>query len=216
MRRADVVGGTALLGALLLLGLQGANPARATRITAVLEEHYNRIRTLQAQFIQRYTLGRISRVESGTVYFQKPGKMRWEYESPEKKLFISDGTYVYLYVPGEQRVSRRRLSGAEDWRAPFALLLGRIDFSELFSRVEIKPIHRPGQPAFTQLRGLPKSARQGFEEIWLDVSARWQVMRIEIRQADGGVMEFHFRAWRENHPLAPELFRRPRVPPGTA
>ncbi|MFQ5926087.1 MAG: outer membrane lipoprotein carrier protein LolA [Terriglobia bacterium] len=214
MRSAEALVGTAFVGVLVCLGVLGANPSRATRITAALEEHYNRVRSLQAQFIQRYTLGRTTRVESGTVYFQKPGKMRWEYESPEEKLFLSDGRYVYLYVPSEQQVSRSRLGEAGDWRAPFGLLLGRIDFSKLFSRVEIKPISRPGQATFTQLRGLPKSARQGFAEIWLDVNVRQEVERIEIRQPDGVVMEFHFREWRENLPLAPDLFRL-RVPPGT-
>lgn len=214
MRFAGAWVGTALAVAFLGLGVQGGDPAGETRITVALEKHYNRVRTLQARFIQRYTLGQITRVESGTVYFQKPGKMRWEYDSPEEKLFLSDGSYVYLYVPSEQQVSRNRLRETADWRAPFALLLGRVDFSKLFSRVEIKSSPRAGRRSLTQLRGLPKSRRQGFTEIWFDVNPQRQVERIEIRQPDGGLMEFHFRDWQENHPLSPELFRL-RVPPGT-
>ena len=189
-------------------------PPPEADVVAALERHYNRLRSLQAEFVQRYTLGQTTWVESGTVYFQKPGKMRWEYESPEEKLFLCDGTYVYLYVPAEQQVSRSRLREARDWRVPFGLLLGRVDFFELFSRIEIKPIERPDQPRLTQLRGLPKSARQGFSEVWMDVNVGQQLQRIEIRQPDGSIMEFHFRRWRENPHLAPELFQL-RVPPGT-
>src|SRR5256885_10000771 len=42
--------------------------------------------------IERYTEnGREVRSESGTAYFRRPGKMRWEYEAPEKNLFLVDG-----------------------------------------------------------------------------------------------------------------------------
>lgn len=193
-----------------------ASPAiGGASLTRELAEHYNRLRALQARFIQRYTLGRVTRVESGTVYFQKPGRMRWEYESSEEKLFLSDGRYVYLYVPSERQVSRAQLRESPDWRAPFGLLLGQVNFQRLFSRIEIKPVSRPGQPPLTQLRGLPKSPHQGFTEIWLDVNAQRQLERIEIRQSDGAVIEFHFREWRENPRLPPDLFRL-HVPPGTA
>jgi len=189
-------------------------PGPEPDVVAALARHYNRLRSLQAEFVQRYTLGQTTWVESGRVYFQKPGRMRWEYQSPEEKLFLCDGSYVYLYVPAEQQVSRSRLDVARDWRLPFGLLLGRLDFFALFSRLEIKPIARPGQTALTQLRGLPKSEQQGFREVWLDVNLSLQLQRIEIRQSDGSVLEFHFRGWRENPHLAPELFRL-RVPPGT-
>lgn len=207
--------GTALAVTLSCWCLPGDSRSQDTPLTTALEQRYNRMRTFQARFVQRYTLGQVTRVESGTVYFQKPGRMRWEYDAPEKKLFLSDGAHVYLYVPDEKQVSRSRLSGATDWNTPFALLLGRVDFGRLFSRVEIKPASRPGQRPLTQLRGLPKSSGQGFTEIWLDINARQQLERIEIRQSDGTLMEFHFRDWQENHPLAPSFFRL-RVPPGTA
>jgi len=191
-----------------------STPPAAADVVAALEQHYNRLRSLQAEFVQRYTLGQTTRVESGRVYFQKPDKMRWEYESPEEKLFLCDGTYVYLYVPAERQVSRSRLHAAGDWRVPFGLLLGRVNLFELFSRIEIKPIERAGQPRLTQLRGLPKSAQQGFSEVWLDVNASQQLQRVELRGPDGSIMEFHFRRWGENPHLAPELFRL-HVPPDT-
>lgn len=205
---------TLLASCLACLGLSAAQTPRGADLLEALEQRYNRLRTLEARFIQRYSLGRVTQVESGRVYFQKPGKMRWEYESPEEKVFLADGRHVYLYVPSEQQVSRSPMSESADWRVPFAWLLGRVDFSELFARLEIKPIERAGQSPLTQVRGLPKSARQGFTEMWFDVNAQRQVERIEIRQPDGALMEFHFRDWRENHSLPRRLFEL-RVPPGT-
>lgn len=211
MRRAAfAVAGFCFLG----LALRAAEPAVKDVVRAV-ERRYNQTRTLEADFIQRYTLGSTTLVESGRVYFQKPGRMRWEYESPEKKLFLADGEYAYFYVPEEQQVRRQSLKQAPDWQAAFALLLGRVDLERVLRDVTLVRVHRPEEPARWQLRGRAKSEKQAFEEVWLDLNEAYQVLRIEIRQRDSSLMEFHFRRWRENPPLDPELFRL-AVPPGTA
>lgn len=198
----------------LALALGAAEPSVKDVVRSV-ESHYNRARTLEADFIQRYTQGPTTLVESGRVYFRKPGRMRWDYDSPEKKLFLADGDYAYLYVPEEQQVRRQSLKQAPDWQATFALLLGRVDLERVFRDLELVRVHRPEEPARWQLRGRAKSDRQAFEEVWLDLNDAYQVLRIEIRQRDGSLMEFHFRRWREDQPLDPELFRL-EVPPGTA
>ena len=194
--------------------IAAAEPAVKDVVRGV-ERRYNQTRTLEADFIQRYTLGPTTLVESGRVYYQKPGRMRWEYESPEKKLFLADGEYAYLYVPDERQVRRQSLKQAPDWQATFALLLGRVDLERVLRDLTLVRVHRPEEPARWQLRGRAKSDKQAFEEVWLDLNDAYQVLRIEIRQRDGGLMEFHFRRWRENPPLDPELFRL-AVPPGTA
>jgi outer membrane lipoprotein carrier protein len=40
---------------------------------------------------------------SGVMYFQKPSRMRWQYESPpdQKKEVVSDGTQVWIYIPDD-------------------------------------------------------------------------------------------------------------------
>ena len=180
-----------------------------------LERHYNRVSTLEAEFVQRHTLGATTIVESGRVYFRKGGRMRWEYQSPEEKLFLADGDFAYLYVPNEKQVRRQSIKQSPDWQAAFALLLGRVDLSRVFGRIELVQIHHLDSSARMQLRGQARSPKQPFTEIWFDLNEAYQVLRIEIRQRDGSLMEFHFRNWRENLPLSPELFRL-SVPPGTA
>ncbi len=171
--------------------------------------------TLEAEFVQRHTLGATTIVESGRVYFRKGGRMRWEYDSPEEKLFLADGEFAYLYVPREKQVRRQSIKRSPDWQAAFALLLGRVDLSRVFGRIELVRIHHLDSPARMQLRGQARSAKQPFSEIWFDLNEGYQVLRIEVRQRDGGLMEFHFRNWRENLPLPAELFRL-SVPPRTA
>ena len=59
-------------------------------LAQAVDEHYNHLRSLQAEFTEIYQGSGMERVESGTLWLKKPGKMRWEYRSPEEKLFVGD------------------------------------------------------------------------------------------------------------------------------
>ncbi|HXE74148.1 MAG TPA: outer membrane lipoprotein carrier protein LolA [Candidatus Xenobia bacterium] len=203
-----------LLLCLSSFALSAAETDDAAAAARALERHYNRVSTLEAEFVQRHTLGATTLVESGRVYFRKSGRMRWEYDSPEEKLFLADGEYAYLYVPSEKQVRRQAIKHSPDWQAAFALLLGQVDLKRIFGRLELVEVHHLDSPTRLQLRGRARSPKQPFTEMWFDLNANYQVLRIEIRQRDGGLMEFHFRNWRENLPLSPALFRL-SVPPGT-
>ena len=68
-----------------------ADPALDTLLKGV-ETRYNKAKTLQVIFHEDYTpQGRPKRSESGTLQLRKPGRMRWEYDQPKGKLFVSDG-----------------------------------------------------------------------------------------------------------------------------
>src|ERR1700680_347677 len=97
-------------------------PDLSKTIAHLLEQHYHNARTLRAVFLQRYSEGpRAARVESGTVFFRRPGQMRWEYDSPEQKLFLVDGKTVWFYVPYDHTVTRAPVKESSDWRTPLAL-----------------------------------------------------------------------------------------------
>jgi len=206
------------LASLLVAMSAAASAAQEVDTQAVIggvERRYNNARTLEAEFVQRYTSGANTLVESGRVYFQKGGRMRWEYRTPDEKLFLTDGDFAYLYVPEDKQVRRQGLKQAPEWQAAFALLVGRIDLRKAFDRILVARVHALNSPARWQLRGTPRSDKQAFTEIWFDLNDSYQVLRIEVRQRDGALMEFHFRDWKENRPLDPDLFRL-AVPPGTA
>ena len=112
------------IGALLALApLASASDVQAT--VRALEARYQHAHTLKAIFFERYSDGNGGvAAESGTVYFSRPGRMRWEYESPEQKLFLVDGTNVWFYVPADRTASRAKMKESSDWRTPLALLAG--------------------------------------------------------------------------------------------
>src|ERR1700681_240059 len=117
----------------------------AKAVAQLLEEHYRHVQTLRAVFLERYSAGpREARIESGTVYFRRPGRMRWEYEAPERKLFIADGKTVWFYVPADRTATKAPVKESSDWRTPLALLTGKADLSRLCSRIDL--VSQPGVP----------------------------------------------------------------------
>src|SRR6266478_2419963 len=76
-------------------------------VVARLQARYHSARTLQATFLERYREnGRVVRVEAGTAYFRRPGKMRWDYQAPEKNVFLVDGKTAWFYVPADHTATR--------------------------------------------------------------------------------------------------------------
>src|SRR4029077_7845126 len=145
-------------------------PASITDVKALvhaIESRYSHARTLKAVFFERYSDGNGSaQAESGTVYFSRPGRMRWDYESPERKLFLVDGTNVWFYVPADRTASRAKMKESSDWRTPIALLAGKADLSRLCRKIDVfdpastsgaQPEDRPLQDGNTVLRCTPRN-----------------------------------------------------------
>jgi outer membrane lipoprotein carrier protein len=200
----------------------------AQSVLHALEARYHHAQTLKAAFYERYSDGGTANegsAESGTVYFSQPGRMRWEYESPEQKLFIVDGTNVWFYVPADRTVGRAKVKESSDWRTPLALLTGKSDLSKLCRSIEIldpaKPPtnaaandedseNRPTNAENTVLRCIPKresaDADQEIREVLLESDPESHLVRLIIRQPGNLETEFRFANWQENLSIAETMF----------
>jgi outer membrane lipoprotein carrier protein len=198
--------------------------ARATVLA--LESRYQHARALKAIFFESYTDGNGSiSAESGTAYFSRPGRMRWDYESPEKKLFLVDGTNVWFYVPADHTASRAKLSQSSDWRTPLALLAGKANVSQLCRDVQIVDASAPNGhsaapvPAAgnTLLRCVPRQspASETLREVLFEVNPQAFLVRVVIREAGNATTEFRFGNWQENIDI-PEVEFHFEPPPGVA
>ena len=115
--------------------------------------------TLQATFLERYSEnGKQVRFEAGTAYFLRPGKMRWEYEKPEKNLFLVDGKYVWFYAPADHTATRMPAKKSEDWRTPIAFLTTGMKLSRLCSSVDEAKDTRAGTAGNQVYRCVMRSA----------------------------------------------------------
>ncbi len=194
-----------------------------------MEAHYHRATTLKAHFFEKYSDGNggVS-AESGTVYFSKPGRMRWEYESPEQKLFIVDGANVWFYIPADRTASRAKIGASSDWRTPLAFLTGKSDFDRLCRSLQIvDPAHtdktnsgdHPTNSGDTLLRCAPRlssdAPEQQISEVLLEADSEDRLVRVVIRQPGELETEFRFGGWEENIPI-PETKFHFVAPPGVA
>ncbi len=132
---------------LFLLLLLVTTATDVKNIVHRLETRYHSARTLQATFLERYVEnGRVVRTEAGIAYFRRPGKMRWEYQSPEKNLFLVDGKWAWFYVPADHTVTRVPAKESTDWRTPLALLAGEMKVSRVCARIEPAINEKPESP----------------------------------------------------------------------
>ena len=211
---------SALLFAALLLFVPPGQDAH--KIATAFESRYRHARTLKADFFQSYSDGKGSlSAESGTVYFSHPGRMRWEYESPETKLFLVDGANVWFYVPSDHTATRAKLNESSDWRTPLALLAGKADLAKLCSNLEAAdpaamppPAPAPGDAV---LRCTPRQSpsSEAIRDVLFVIDPGAFLNRIVVREAGNASTEFRFAGWQENVPI-PEVKFHFEPPPGVA
>jgi outer membrane lipoprotein carrier protein len=141
--------------------------------------------------------------------------MRWDYQQPQPKLFLSDGKTLLLYIPEEKQLTRSPLKASDDVRIPFRLLLSRLELRRVFSRLEFAPDVLEHEPADRVLRAYPKKAYQGdYQQVLMVVSPQFDIRRLLVILPDQSSMEFSFDHIGRDVPLRRSLFRF-SPPPGT-
>jgi outer membrane lipoprotein carrier protein len=185
------------------------------------ERTYRTARTLQATFLQRYSEnGREVRSEAGIAYFGRPGKMRWEYRSPEPNLYVIDGKWSWFYVPADHTVTRIRAKESADWRTPLALLAGEMKVSRICAHVTVDgstraaissnvilrcELRRNG-PARRQREGSPIVETAGNWVLFEVNPANGELARILVSDPGGVQVEFRFASWQFDPHLDAKLF----------
>jgi outer membrane lipoprotein carrier protein len=167
-----------------------------------VEERQAAAKDLVARFVQTYRSGMLRRtlVERGKVEVKRPGRMRWEYEEPEKKTFVSDGQRFYFYVPADKQVVIRDQEKARS--LPALLLSGR---SGLLAEFEIEL--EPGPPGRSRLRLTPRNPDPEIARAALEVDGEHRIRVIEVEDAQGNRSVFAFDDIRENVGLPDAVFR---------
>jgi outer membrane lipoprotein carrier protein len=215
------------------------SPAAASRqksqqniqeVIKTVEARYHSSHTLKAIFLERYNEGRLTaRVESGTAYFSRPGRMRWEYESPEQKLFLTDGKTTWFYVPADHTVSRISMKESSDWRTPLSLLTGKASLNRYCKRIDFgdPPHDAPGNVTLrcvpagspdTAKNPQPSNQNNADQALSPDAGGQIQLVILEvdpqtgwlasvtIRQAGGIQMEYRFGKWEGNVEVPETMF----------
>jgi outer membrane lipoprotein carrier protein len=193
--------------------LAGQSTPAATEVAAALQRKYDSIRDFSADFTHQHQSGVLGRKvsESGSVLVKKPGKMRWEYKAPEKKLFVSDGARIYFHDPGSNQVTVSEVPQGDQAASAALFLTGKgnlvRDFSASFIQGE-------GAPPGTYALRLDPRKPQG-EYDWLEIVVDRDtllIQRLTAAEKEGGRSTFLFSRFKENVGIGdkPFVFEIPR------
>ncbi len=197
-------------------------------LVKAMEQKYAKANGLQAVFLERYyDNGRLVRAESGRAYFRKPGKMRWEYEKPEKNLFLVDGKYAWFYTPVDRTATKMPARQSDDLRTPLALLTEGGKLSRVCERVvlakmpaiaegNVPPTNGTGFECILKNEGAKGGAgadRSSAARIFFEITDKGELARVVAQGAGSVETEFSFKEWEFNPTMADALFHF-SLPPG--
>ncbi|ABK44178.1 outer membrane lipoprotein carrier protein LolA [Magnetococcus marinus MC-1] len=176
---------------------QDVPKAEATPHAAVvrLQAFVDGITTMEATFIQRVRSNDSTEIEEsrGRFLALRPGKFRWDYESPEVQHIVCDGKTVWLHEPELQQVTR--ISADRLDRAPAAFLVSKSRIAESFFT---KVVHNEKLDLDTVFLS-PKAEAAHFKEvaITLDKSGQ-EIQFFQVTDTLGNRSYFQFVGMRMN------------------
>jgi len=197
---------SAVLAVLFAADGRAADPT-ASQLAEAVQREYDAVKDFSADFVHTYQGGVLKKqlTERGTVLIKKPGRMRWDYTAPEKKLFVSDGSKVYFYIPADKQVMVSPVP-ADVASTPALFLAGKGRLTGEFtpSFVELPA----GLPAGTRaLKLVPKSKQPDYDWLILAVDPATLAIRgLVTIDAQGGTSTFAFTNLKRNAGLADNQF----------
>jgi outer membrane lipoprotein carrier protein len=187
-----------------------AKPARLELpvVVARVQSRYDQAKDFQARFTQTYSrqvVGRVS-VFAGQVHFKKPGRMRWDYDKPEARLFLSSGQTLWLYEPEERQAFKQDLKTSQ-LPAALAFLMGKGKIADEFE-VTWSNDTRFGRPDDYRLSLRPKQPQSTYKSIVFVVDpGDFSVRESALTDQQGNVNHFVFSDLKINGKVSDEVFR---------
>lgn len=149
-----------LLALILSLSSSGAFAESAQ---AALGHFVSDVQNLSADFkqVQVDERGRVLQTTTGHMWLSRPGRFRWDYQTPYKQLIVCDGHKIWVYDEDLAQVTIRSATATLEG-TPVALLSNRRALTDEFT------VEDAGQSAGAQvIRLKPKSADSDFKAIEL-------------------------------------------------
>ncbi len=183
----------AALAAALLLSAPAAEApvADARSLARKVQAFYETTRDLRGAFVQTYAYAAVGRkqVSRGTVAVKKPGRMRWDYESPSPKTIAVVGSRLVQYEPEVNQAFVDERFDATAMSAAVTFLLGK---GSLEAEFEVSL----GEGGTLVLR--PRKPDPRVETVTLFVGPAGEVTRTQVTDGQGNVNDIAFQDLRRN------------------
>lgn len=180
-----------LLWALCLHGARAGEPAQ-------VQQFFSNLHTLQADFAQQVVDSNNQLLQSsqGRMWIMRPGRFRWDYETPYRQQLVADGEHLWSYDEDLEQVT---VQAAADvlTATPAMLLSGEQPLDDVF-------IIETSDP--DSIRLTPKSDDSNVTGLQL-YFADGLLQRIVAQDSFGNTTTFDFFNLERNLELQPALFR---------
>jgi outer membrane lipoprotein carrier protein len=172
-------------------------------LMARLQRHYQETESFGASFKQTITrVGAPPKDRDGTVYYERPGRIRFEFSDPQPETIVSDGILLHDYDPGLNQVMETPLKNAIKTQAAAAFLLGvgnvQRDFKATLPRAH-------ASDGLTYVLLTPKRGGDPIE-IGLDPHTM-NIMNMRLQDALGNVTALQFSDIETNIPIEASRFQ---------
>lgn len=187
--------------------LRGAEPT-PSELALALQKKYDGIRDFSADFVHTYRGGVLRKAlsETGRLLVKKPGKMRWDYAAPEKKLFVSDGVKIYSYVPADKQVMVGTVPAGDAATTPALFLAGKGNLTRDFT-ASLGEVPKTFPSATRALKLVPRTPQPDYDWLVLLIDPSTLTLRgLETSDAQGGLSTITFDRLKENVGLADKEF----------
>ena len=190
--------------------------AAATKdVVDKVQAFYDKSTSFKADFTQEFTatLHNKKTSSTGTVVFQKPGKMSWRYNEPAGNRIVSNGSRIRVFEVGNKQMYEQPVDKTQ-YPAALSFLTGSGKLTDTFNFTMFNGADMKFPGGFV-LVGEPKTPTPAYKKVLFYVDgATYQVRRVLILDNQGSKNRFDFNKPRINDPVAPTEFDF-EPPPGT-
>jgi len=174
-----------------------------------LQHHYRITNSFSAKFSEEIaTVGAPKRTRQGTVSFRKPGRMRWDFQTPEAQTIVSDGETLYNYDPDLNQVIETPLRQALKSSSATSFLLGMGNIKRDFNAAFATPA-----PPTGRIDLILDAKTGGYKiEVGLDPNS-YNLITLTLTDQLGDTTKIDFSDVRDNVELPDSMFAF-KAPPG--
>jgi outer membrane lipoprotein carrier protein len=208
--RAGIIEVSFLLAVVSTSFALGASPAdeRLDEILTAMKTAGERLDTLQAVFDQTdhdHILD-MDESSSGMLYVKVPGRIRWEYEAPARKVLLIKEDKIQLYIPTANQVqefNRRQSRGAG---ADLLVGFGKSN-AEIGKNYDAGLVEETDDTVLLALVPKPGTTASVFKAIDLTIEKkRWIPIRSVFHEANRDTTEIVFKEMEVNGSLPADAF----------
>lgn len=177
-------------------------------IVTAVENHYGAVKNLSAKVTQKNHLKSVGMTQKfeGTLWIQKPGKLRLNYTNGQ--VLLIDGKAALFYSKKSEQVIKKTFTDFQLMNIPVAFLLGAAHISDDFD------VLQPDPQTPRTLALFPKKTGAAMKKLSMESDAMGRITSLTIFDKSGSTTEIEFAQEREDITIDDKLFTF-KAPKGT-